>query len=562
MSTSFWQRVRSVFRPRDQVRPDDPSRSYYRFVPYAGAAGVVVTNEDALSISVVWGCVTAITSAIASCQWNVYTLAADGKRKNLQTDPLQYLLNIRPNPDMTAIAFREALLFGALTWGNGYAEIVKSGSGKVTSLWPILPSRVRVCRDPPAYDEDGNLVAAGALFYEVREQDGKVIRLEADQMFHIRGPSVTGLMGDNPVARAALNLGLAAAQERFASTYFGNNTEIGGVIESPKAMSDDAHKNFKDSWNDAHKGPDRAHKIVILEEGMKFTKTASTASEAQLIDSRKYQIEEICRIWHCPPHKVQHLDKATFNNIEHLAIEFVRDALTPWAVRLEQEADFKLVPTRGLKRQTKLDMGWLTHGDFLSRMTGYQIARRTGVYSINDILHREGENTIGPIGDTRIVEANMQTLDQLEAGVFAPKGPGGGDKNGAGSPADDGTQTGEDPGQGDQQDGGDGIGGAPANSARDALVLLFASTLERYHGRLEAREKDLRRGGASESKIRSHMAEERVKLRQWVLGQAQAVMSLAGTDTVELLLAVDAIDNGQNPREAAQRLVANGKRAA
>lgn len=557
MSTpSLWQRIRSVFRPQDLTRPDDPLRYYHRFNPYAYASGVAISNDSALELSVVWACVTAVTNAIASCRWNVYTIGNNEQRTNLPDDPLSYLLNVRPNADMPAIALREVLLFGALTWGNGYAEIGKSLSGKVTALWPILPNRVQPRRDPETLE----------LYYDVLEQGGAIKRLESNEMFHLRGPGVTGLMGDNLVARAALGMSLAAAQERFASTYFGNNTVIGGVIEHPKSLSDAAHKNLKDSWKDEHKGPDKAHGVAILEEGAKWVPFGVNAQEAQLVDSRKFQIEEICRWFGCPPHKVQHLDRATFNNIEHLAIEFVRDALTPWAIRLEQEADYKLVATRGLRRQTKLDMGWLTHGDFLSRMTGYQMGRRMGVYSINDIMHREGENTIGSLGDTRIVESNMQTLEQLESGANLRGGPGGkpgGDKNGN-DPAGDGTETGTGGGD-DTTGGGDGVGAAPANStdvANDALVLLFASTLERYESRLEAREADLRRGGASDAKVAQHLASERVKLRSWVVDQSHAVMLLAGTDQTTLLLAVDAIDNGLEPRAAAQRIVATGKKAA
>lgn len=553
---SFWQRLLSPFRrrPQDLVRPDDPQRYYRRFLPYAQAAGVVVTNENALELSVVWGCVTAVVNGIAPSRWNVYTIDAKGQRKNLPDDPLSYLLNCRPNDDMTAIALREVLGFSALTWGNGYAEIGKSLSGKVTALWPLLPNRVQPRRDPETLE----------MYYDVQQQDGAIVRVPADRMYHLRGPGISGLMGDNLVARATMSMSLAAAQERFASTYFGNNTVIGGVIEHPKKMSPEAHERLKTSWADEHKGPDKAHGAVILEEDAKWHPYEVTAQQAQMVESRKFQIEEICRWYGVPPHKVQHLDRATFNNIEHLAIEFVRDALTPWAVRLEQEADFKLVPTRGLHRQTKLDTGWLTHGDFKSRMEGYQIARQTGLYSINQVLHREGENTIGPLGDTRMVMANMQTLEQLEAGVFAPKPGGGGGDAGGNTAAGDGTDTGTGGGD-DTTGGGDGVGGAPtshADVATDALVLLFSSTLERYDARLEAREKDLRRGGASDKKVAQHLAEERVKLRPWVVEQAQAAMSLAGADQMTLLLAVDAIDNGLAPRAAAQRIVATGKKAA
>lgn len=401
--TRLLDRVRG--RPRAQAieRRDQPWL-FWQWLAHDQPAGVTITMDSALELSVVWACVRVISDALASAWWSIFDIGADGRRNVLPpTDALSYVLNLRPNPDMTPMAAREVLIFSALTWGNGYAEIVRTASGKVVELWPLLPHKVQPRRDP----------LTGRLFYLYSQQDGGQVRLEDMEVFHLRGPGISGLMGDNLVARAAKSMALAAAQERFASTYYGNNTAIGGVLETPRVLSDQAYKRLNDDWEDKHKGPNRAHKVAILEEGVQFKAVANNAQEAQAIESRSFSVTDICRWFGVPPHKVQHLDRATFSNIEHLAIEFVRDALTPWARRLEQEADYKLLGWSYGRRRTLLDLAPLTQGDFKTRAEGYAIMANVGAFSINDILHQEGRNGIGPDGDVRMVGVNMQTLQRL-----------------------------------------------------------------------------------------------------------------------------------------------------
>jgi HK97 family phage portal protein len=483
------------------------------------------------------------------------------KRSRLPDDPLDHLLNVRPNADMTAISFKESLLFGALTWGNGYAEISKNARGQPAELYPLLADRVVPRR---------RATRPYKLYYEYMQQNGERVELEPENVYHLRGPGITGLMGDNLVARAAKSLGLAAAQERFASTYFGNNTNIGGVLEHPKKLQPDAHKRLKDDWEDKYKGPFKANRPVILEEGMKWTPVPVNAEHAQLTQSRTFQVEEICRWFGVPPHKVQHLARATFNNIEHLGIEFVRDALTPWAKRMEQEADFKLFPQRPPWRSTKLDMGWLTHGDAKSRFEAYKLGRDMGAYSVNDILSMEGKNTIGKVGDVRIVPLNMTTLEQMMNGPPAPKAPSapggsGGDNGGDGSGKKDPASEGAD--SSTETSGADS--GSLGNSlAREALLTVFASVFERYAKRLENREADLRRRDLPEPKIAAHLADEREGLRPWILDESVEALELAsklcGADFhrgPDVLLVVDEIDNGKDPRTAAEDLVARWRGA-
>ena len=495
-------RLAQLFRPTNfgEVRPDDPSR-YLRWLPSPSiAAGVPVTVESAMQLSTVWACVDAITKALAPCRWDVYRVSGR-RREVLPHDPIAYVLNVRPNPEMTAISFREALLYNALTWGNGYAEIVFDGAQRVKELWPLLPDRMTPRRRPDT----------GALYYEYVQMDGGLVDLEPAQVLHVRGPTLVGFLGDNFVARSAKAIGLAIAMERFASSYFANGTVTGTILKYPKTLTEPAYQKLLRDWEERRQGPDKAHKPVILEGGMELTEQVIDSAKAQMIESRKFQVEEICRWFGVPLHKVQHLDRATNNNIEHLGIEFVRDALTPWACRLQQEADAKLFVQRGPQRETRLDMGWLSHGDAGARASAYSAMRNIGVYSVNDIREMEGLNTIGPEGDLRIVPLNMQVLrpELADPPKATPAGTG------SGPPGAPPASTGGDATDPEEQEE-EGDAGAPSpddpSSANDLALLsiraVVASSLARLKRRLSAREADLRRAGANDADVGANLAAE------------------------------------------------------
>jgi HK97 family phage portal protein len=402
----LWGRMRNALR-REQptsrllwMAPDQPS-------------GIWITPQNALDASVVWACVMAITNAIAPSSWRIFRMEGE-KRTYLPDDRLDYVLNVRPNPEMTAIAFREAMSVQALTWGNAYAEIVPNARGDVAELWPLFSDRMTPVRSD-----------AGALSYQYVQFGGELVFLPPERVYHLHGAGIAGLVGDNQVARMAKSIGLASAQERYASTYFGNNTIIGGVLKHPTKLKDQTTKDrLQKDWTDKYGGPFKANKPIILEEGMEWLPFDNNAENAQLVASRMFQIEEICRWYGVPPHKVQHLLRSTFNNIEHQSIEFVRDGVLPWARRYEQEADFKLLPQRAPWRKTSIDTAWLTQGDFKTRMEGYAIGRNIGMFSVNDLLRKEGENTIGAEGDIRLAPANMTRLELVGTQPAGSAGPG------------------------------------------------------------------------------------------------------------------------------------------
>jgi HK97 family phage portal protein len=399
-----WQWLKERARSMFARVPEDPRRQVRFVIPY-DVAGVRLTADDTMSLAAVWACIDVITRSIASCRWNIYEpLAGTNRRRLLAYDMKTWMLNTRPNTEMTAIGFREAMLFQAIPFGNAYAEIVRDRGGRVIQMWPLMSDRMYPQRDP----------VTKALIYVYTNIDGSQTTLASEDIFHVRGPGMYGLMGDNLVARAAKSIAVAAAQERFSAAFFGQGANPGGVLTFPGQLGVDQHARLKEDWEEKHKGPENAHKPLILESGMQWQTTSIDPQKSQLVEGRKFSVEEICRWFGVPPHKVQHLEHATFSNIEHSSIEFVRDALTPWAVRLQQEADFKLFDqTRAPWRYTELDLRPLTRGDAQSRALAQASWRQNGIMSSNEIRAMEGLDDCGDDGDVLIVQSNMTTIEKI-----------------------------------------------------------------------------------------------------------------------------------------------------
>lgn len=482
---SPWAWFRDLLARR---RGDDPQQQIMHQMPYQ-VAGVSLTPAQTLELSAVWACISIVATSLGSCRWNIYQPTGPGKRVLLYDDPTAWLLNTRPNPDMTAIGWREAMVMVAMPFGNSYSEIVRDGSGRVAALWPLDADRVMPRRDPETWQ----------LYFEYMEPGGALIKLAARDVFHLHGPSLHGLMGDNVVARAAKSLSVAAAQERHSAAYFGQGANPGGTLEMPPGatLGDKQYERLKADWAEKKKGPENAHKPMVLENGWKWNQSNSDPQKSQLVEARQFSVEEICRWFGVPPHKVQHLLRATFSNIEHQSIEFVRDALTPWCRRLEQEADFKLFrQDRGPSKYTCIDTAPLSAGDAKSRMEAYGQARQNGIMNANECREREGLNSMGADGDVYLVQSNLTTIKNI---VNPPKPPA--------PPAPPGRGT--DPAPPADDPAADDESGAANAVARDALLMFMSSAVERYARRLENRRADLAKKINSPVKLEEHLDEER-----------------------------------------------------
>lgn len=374
-------------------------------------AGVVVDHDTALTYSAYFRGVSYIAQTVAGLPWDVIRDLGD-KTQPLPQHRARYLLHTRPNREMSAFAWRETLMAWALTWGNGYAEIEWDGAGRPVALWPISPDRVQVKRDQET----------GQIYYEVSNYMAGSTRLAPEDVFHLHGLGFDGLVGYSIVTMAARSLGIALAGETYAEDFFANNGVTTGGFTTPKKMSAGAIERLRNQWAE-RATPGKKFTALVLEEDTKWFSMALPSKDAQVLESRMFQVTDIARWLGLPPHKLADLSRATFSNIQHQSIEVVNDALMPWVVRLEQEANYKLFSRRDRGLRTKLNVRGLLRGDDMSRATYYQVMRNIGVYSTNDIRKLEDMDPVGPEGDELLVQINQTTLKRLAEGDPNLKGP-------------------------------------------------------------------------------------------------------------------------------------------
>ena len=358
------------------------------FISAGTSAGADVSNDSALHISTVFACIRNISEDVAKIPLKVYRKSSEGKER-LQKHRLNDLLNYQPNSEMTAMDFRQTLTAHCLGWGNGYAEIQRDILGNPAALWPLHPSKCK-----PSRRDDGLIV------YEVRRDNGEIDYLRPETVLHIRGLGDDGIVGHNVIRFARENIGLAKAAETFGAAYFGNNTVMGGILKHPGQLSEAAQSRLKSSIQRKHQGPDKAHGLLILEEGMDWTKTVIPPEESQFLETRQFSVPEICRWFRMPPHKVADLQRATFSNIEHQDLEYVKDCLTAWIKRWEQAVWWRLL-TDEEKRQGIFPehiVEGLLRGDIASRYSAYQVAlgnnNNPGFMTVNEVRSLENLNPI------------------------------------------------------------------------------------------------------------------------------------------------------------------------
>ncbi|HQP79065.1 MAG TPA: phage portal protein [Bacteroidales bacterium] len=402
-----------MFRPRD--KPQNSIGSSFSFLFGGTTSGKTVNERTAMQTSAVYACVRILAEAIAGLPVHVYRYKENGGKERIFTHPLYRILHDEPNPEMTSFVFRETLMSHLLLWGNAYAQIVRDGRGQVIALYPLLPNKMDVSRAA-----NGNLYYTYRLDYnESRIHPARdTITLRKDEVLHIPGLGFDGLVGYSPIAMAKNAVGMALATEEYGATFFANGANPGGVLEHPGVVKDP--QKVKDSWNSAYRGSGNAHRVAVLEEGMKFQSIGIPPEQAQFLETRKFQINEIARIFRVPPHMVADLDKSSFSNIEQQSLEFVKYTLNPWVIRWEQALQQSLIlPSEKPSLFLKFNLDGLLRGDYSSRMSGYATGRQNGWLSANDIRELEDMNRISAEegGDLYLINGNMTKL--ADAGAFA-----------------------------------------------------------------------------------------------------------------------------------------------
>ena len=403
----------SLFRSRASPQ-DRTAGSGYTFYFGGTTSGKAVTERSAMQMTAVYSCVRILAEAVAGLPLNLYHYTGDGGKEKAIGHPLYLLLHDEPNPEMSSFVFRETLMTHLLLWGNAYAQIIRNGKGEVVALYPLMPNKMTVDRDE-----------RGQLYYSYQRSNDEAVRskdqtviLRPSDVLHIPGLGFDGLVGYSPIAMAKNAIGMAIACEEYGAKFFANGAAPGGVLEHPGTIKDP--QRVRESWQSTFGGSGNANKIAVLEEGMKYTPIGISPEQAQFLETRKFQINEIARIFRVPPHMVGDLEKSSFSNIEQQSLEFVKYTLDPWVVRWEQSI------TRALLTQTekaryfvKFNLEGLLRGDYESRMNGYATARQNGWMSANDIRELENLDRIPAEegGDLYLINGNMLPLCQ--AGAFA-----------------------------------------------------------------------------------------------------------------------------------------------
>lgn len=405
----------NIFKARDKPQ-NRTTGSNYSFFFGGTTSGKPVNEHTAMQMTAVYSCVRILAEAVAGLPLHLYKYTASGGKEKALSHPLYFLLHDEPNPEMSSFVFRETLMTHLLLWGNAYAQIIRNGKGEVIALYPLMPNRMSVDRD-----------SSGALYYtytrysdEAPTMNGMTVTLRPSEVLHIPGLGFDGLVGYSPIAMAKNAIGMAIACEEYGAKFFANGAAPGGVLEHPGTIKDP--QKVRDSWNAAYQGSSNSHRVAVLEEGMKYQPIGISPEQAQFLETRKFQINEIARIFRVPPHMVGDLEKSSFSNIEQQSLEFVKYTLDPWVIRWEQAISRALLrPDEKKLYFAKFNVDGLLRGDYVSRMNGYATARQNGWMSANDIRELENLDRIPPElgGDLYLINGNMTKL--ADAGIFANK---------------------------------------------------------------------------------------------------------------------------------------------
>ena len=353
-----------LFRARD--KPQDSVSAAPTFYFGTSGSGKPVNANTAIQLSTVYACVRVISETVASLPLGVYEAKEDGNRKATE-HPLYPLLHDEPNSEMTSFVLREVMLAHLLLWGNSYCQIIRSGRNQVTGLYPLLPDKMTVDRDKK-----------GVLTYTYMTSTGEQVVLSPEDVLHIPGLGFDGIMGYSPIALEKNAIGLGIASEEYGSKFFSNGARPSGILTHPNTVKNP--KALRESWNSAYGGSSNSNRVAILEEGMKFEPIAIPNNEAQFLETRKFQVDEICH------------------------------TIRPWLVRIEQAMNRALFTDQEKGRfYVQFNMDGLMRGDYKSRMEGYAIGRQNGWLSANDIRALENQNPIPKEegGDAYLVNGNM-----------------------------------------------------------------------------------------------------------------------------------------------------------
>lgn len=406
----LWERVfgkRSVENPGIPITSADALRL---FGAEASNTGISVTEQSAMRHVAVLACLRILSETPASIPLFIYRRLPRGGKERATDHPSYGVLHDMANPEMTSMSFRETVQGHAAGWGNGYAYIVRE-HGYVTELWPLLPDKTQPMR------------VNGELVYRVTLPSGEQRTLSRFDVLHIVGFGFDGLQGYSPIRMAKEAIGLGLAVEEFGARYFGQGTNLGGIVEHPGKLGVQAHDNLKTSISQSYQGLGKSHRLLILEEGMKYQRLGIPPNDSQFLETRKYQVSDIARLFRIPSHMVGDLERVTYNNIEHMGIDFVVHTLRPWLVRWEQSLNNKIfTPKERREFFAEHLVDGLLRGDSKSRAEALATLRQNGIINADEWREIENMNPQADgLGKIYLVNGNMLPVSVAAAKTIESK---------------------------------------------------------------------------------------------------------------------------------------------
>ena len=376
-------------------------------------SGSSVSQLSAMQLSIVWACIKILAEDISSLPIFLYKRRKDGGKDKATDDPRNYLLHDAPNPEMSAMSFRESYAYHLLAWGNAYAEQQKTRTGKTVALWLIAPNRVQ-----PFRDLEKNIAYQVTITGDNLQRPAETINLPKSQILHTPALGFNGIIGYSPIAWAREAIGMGMSLEEFGQNYFSNGIHPSVVVSHPSVLKEPKH--LRESLQETYGGLGKTHRLLLLEEGMKVEKLGIPNDEAQFLETRRYQNIEIgTRIYRVPPYMYGEMDKTAFANVEQQSLDYVGKTLRPWLVRLEQAYNINLLSpaeqgTYFFKHDVDGPDG-LLRGALNERYSAYSIGRQWGWLSADDVREMENKNPL-PDGQGK---AYLTPLNMVPAGEKA-----------------------------------------------------------------------------------------------------------------------------------------------
>ena len=375
-----------LFRPKAETRETTAPVSLNDFVLSRSLetdAGVYVNPVLAENLSAVFACVQIISETVASLPLLVYRKDGDDARTRSQGHPVARLFSLDLNERQNAFEWLEMMTAHCLLRGNAYSEIIRDNRGAVIALNPIHPNNVAVVES----------IRTGRILYDVSDPNGGVRRLLPEEVFHLKDRSDDGIVGISRLRRARDTFGVAAATEKFAGSTYKNGAFLSGVLTHPEQIGPDAAKTLRESMAALHAGSGNAGKFGVLEEGMTWTPLSVSPEDAQMLESRRFSVEQIARIYRIPPPVLGDLANGSYSNVTELGRWFATMTITPWLDRWEKALHRSLLSEEGRRQHVlEFDTDLLLRGDMLTRLQAYRIGREIGLYNANDLRRFENLN--------------------------------------------------------------------------------------------------------------------------------------------------------------------------